>query len=97
MRRSNQHLYSITSSASASSLFCEAERLSSLEVDDKAKARRLLQRQVGRISAFKKAVDEACNALNAFRSIGAVGHEAAVAGIGICLINCRLPVIRADQ
>src|SRR5438034_3253745 len=65
----------------------EAERLRGLEVDDEAEPRRLLERQIGGLLAPQDAQDEICAALGGFVLVGAIGHEAAIAGEGTRFID----------
>ena len=57
--RTRLHVYSITSSAMASSVggTVEAERLGGLEIDDELELGRLHHRQVGRLLALENAAD----------------------------------------
>ena len=77
--RSKQHLYSITSSARASSVggILEAEGLSCLEVDHKFVLGRRLHRQVGWLLALKNAIDVAGCAPELIDLIRSVGNKAA--------------------
>ena len=79
MHRSKQHLYSITSSARASSgrRHGEAERLGGLEVDHQLVLGRRLHRQVGRLLALEDAIDVAGRAPVLVDQIGPIGDQAA--------------------
>ena len=64
-------------------------RLRRLHVDDEGIARRLLERQLGRLGALEDAVDQGAGALEGFLEVGAVRHQAAVAHQEVVLVDRR--------
>src|SRR5262249_51430519 len=70
----------------------ETERLRGFEVEDEAKPRRLLERQLRRLRAFENAIYEGGHACKAFALVGAVRHQAAVADVTVVLINSWQPM-----
>src|SRR5262249_17228340 len=67
----------------------ETHGLRGFEVDDEPKARRLLERQVGRLGPFENAIDERGHPAEAFVQIRAIRHQAAVPHEVVDLIDGR--------
>src|SRR6266702_398646 len=65
----------------------EAERLCGLEVENKAKAGRLLERQFSGIRSFENGVYEGCQAVETLIQIRTIRHQATVADEEVELIH----------